>query len=103
MEVNPVACGERGGVHPEEGEGCWVYRIQPVNLAEEVPGWFTGDQAREELGARYREMRDLLLQAQPARGPASEVAEDRELPIGVLADLHSRAWEEFQKRFLPTR
>jgi len=99
-EVNHNACMENGWASSNPEEGCWVYRIKPVDVAQEVPSWLLGDPAANWIQTRYGQIRDFLLHEPGDEEVGFLAADGGEIPLGILNHLSDSAWTTFQDNFL---
>ncbi len=87
---------------PDSLQNAWLYRVQPDDLAREVPSWMIGTPATEWAGDRYGRIREYLQRAVADGEMGVALADGGEVPIGALAELDASAWSEFEARFLNT-
>lgn len=78
----------------------WVCRVRPDRLSDEIGGWPISDRAAEWTKRRYGDIRDGILGLTPHGGPELMLADGGEIPIGVLTQLDTEAWHQFEKDFL---
>lgn len=78
----------------------WLYRIQPDDLAGEIPAWMIGAHAKEWTRDRYERIREHLQHAVAGGEIGLALADGGEVPIGALSELDPQAWSEFEARFL---
>jgi len=98
--VNRNVTGEARWRDLEENDGGWLYRIQPERVAEEVPRWFSGEQAAEWTRRQYAQVRSYLHDAVMGGHLGTVMADGGELPIGILGDLDTGVWAGLEDRFL---
>jgi glycine cleavage system H lipoate-binding protein len=80
--------------------GDWLYRLQPERVAEEVPLWFSGEEAAEWTRRRYDDLRAYLHGAVAEGHLGVMLADGGELPVGILAEMDERVWIGLEDRFL---
>jgi glycine cleavage system H lipoate-binding protein len=97
MQVN----GEATGATQWAGNGdSWLYRVEPLRVADEVASWFSGDRAVEWTRRRYEQLRSYLQDAVTAGHLGTVMADGGDLPVGILGDLDARVWAGLEDRFL---
>lgn len=98
--VNRRSTGETQWKGLEAPEGSWLYRIQPVRVEQEVPGWMIADSALAWTRQQYEGIRSYLTRAVGLGEVGATMADGGDVPIGVLATLDDQAWTGFQATFL---
>ncbi len=83
-------------------DGSWLYRIEPDDLAREVPTWMIGDRAADWTRNRYERIREHLQHAVADGTTGLALADGGEVPFGALHELPAEAWESFETKFLRT-
>ena len=94
----PEGCCDWNGVR--DGDGAWLFRIEPDDLAREVPVWMIGSEAADWTRDRYERIREHLQRSMPAGEAGLALADGGAVPVGALRDLDSDAWESFEDAFL---
>ena len=98
--VNRSMTGETLWRDLEEGDGGWLYRLQPENVADEVKTWLRGEPAAEWARRQYDSLRTYLQNAVSDGHLGTVMADGGELPIGILADMDESVWAGLEDRFL---
>lgn len=83
-----------------ERDGGWLYRIEPDDLASEIPLWMIGEQAVDWTRDRYGRVREYLQRAVAGGEIGLALADGGEVPFGALAELDPAAWADFESEFL---
>jgi len=80
----------------------WLYRVDPDDLARDVPSWMIGTQAADWTRNRYERIREHLQHAVADGDTGLALADGGEVPFGALRELDPEAWLTFQDTFLTT-
>lgn len=99
---NRFASTELTDGDPHSIDRAWLYRVQPDDLARDVPSWMIGRPATEWAGDRYGRIREYLQRAVADGEMGLALADGGEVPVGALAELDAEAWSDFEARFLNT-
>jgi len=83
-----------------DGADAWLLRIEPDDLARDVPAWMIGSEAADWTRDRYERIREHLQRSVPAGEAGMALADGGAVPVGALKDLDSVAWESFEDAFL---
>ncbi len=83
-------------------DGSWLYRIEPDDLAREVPTWMIGERAQLWTRNRCARIREHLQHAVAEGEVGLAFADGGEVPFGALAELGPDAWQAFETAFLKT-
>ena len=78
----------------------WLYRVEPDDLARDVPSWMIGTQAADWTRNRYERIREHLQHAVADGEIGLALADGGEVPVGALAELDPDAWTTFEHTFL---
>jgi glycine cleavage system H lipoate-binding protein len=98
--VNHVLCGETEWRGMNGDDGCWLYRIEPENVASEIAGWMIADRAVQWTRTQYARLREYLSGVVGTTELGVTMADGGEIPVGILANLDEAGWEAFQDTFL---
>lgn len=86
---------------PERGsEDAWLYRVEPDDLARDVPVWMIGAHANAWTQSRYEQIREHLQHAVADGDIGLALADGGEIPFGALTELDSESWARFEETFL---
>ena len=97
---NRFASGSLTDHEADSLDRAWLYRLEPDDLALDVPSWMIGTPATEWAGDRYGRIREYLQRAVAEGEMGLALADGGEVPVGALAELDAEAWSEFEARFL---
>ncbi|MDT8436457.1 MAG: hypothetical protein RRA92_06840 [Gemmatimonadota bacterium] len=97
---NPYAPVDGSWESARERDGGWLYRIEPDDLASEIPTWMIGQAAADWSRERYGRVREYLQRAVAGGETGLALADGGEVPVGALAELDPEAWRSFETEFL---
>ncbi|MGW8282767.1 MAG: hypothetical protein ACWGON_05665 [Gemmatimonadota bacterium] len=89
------------GSDPVRGsDDSWLYRVEPDDLARDVPAWMIGAHAEAWTRNRYEQIREHLQHAVADGDIGLALADGGEVPFGALRELDSESWARFEETFL---
>ncbi len=77
----------------------WFYRIEPVDVKREIPGWYVSESAKEWARNQYDQMRDFFT-GRINSSAIPSAADGGEILQGVMDEMNTEDWDEFEKKFL---
>jgi glycine cleavage system H lipoate-binding protein len=83
-----------------DSDESWLYRVEPDDLARDVPSWMIGTQAADWTRNRYERIREHLQHAVAEGETGLALADGGAVPFGALDELDPEAWLKFEQAFL---
>ncbi len=89
------------GSDPARGHNdSWLYRVEPDDLARDIPVWMIGAPAKAWTRSRYEQIREHLQHAVADGDIGLALADGGEVPFGALTELDAESWARFEETFL---
>lgn len=103
LEVNEHLRNNPGLIKEEPYKSGWVFKVQPSSIADDLKPLFIADKAVQWLKKEIAAFRDFLVEAAGKDSELGVTVADGGVPIsGVMEELGTTQWNEFQQRFLNT-